>query len=476
MKEINRQGTIYRQLPNGTLTCGPLDQSDMVGGTGELSRNEEQNPERLNRIKQFHHHPKVLDFGCGSGLLVEYLRDMGVEAIGFDKYCSQGSSRRFIYNEWSAFEKEMFDVVTMVEVIEHTSAPHDELDKIFEVLKPDGVLMIETSFTDWMNLETDPYINPAIGHSTIFSHAGLEEVMKEKGFEVYGHINDNVRLFQKRGKWEPKITLITMGQGNPVAFKRTLDSFRGIYDEIIFGDVLIFDSDRDIITRYCDEYPLEIVRFQFNHIFKHGFADTLNELACHASNDWILYMNIGELMDGEHDIKSQLSIQYNCYSFDHKKETHRWFRLYNKKEVRWNNLIHEEVGGCNNVELRICPFNIFRMADSEKDGCDVKKHEPQTFYAKVCNDVKEMTYWNQYLKLIEHPELRGTTNEHWMKHARADYSSYQMRMTKKGKRYQAFVECNLAMYLEDIYTNAEFEKERFESSELINFQGDQKLL
>lgn len=464
MTEITRMGVVYHQLENGTITCGPLDQSGMVGGTGEEDRNHVHNPERLQRIKYLHPNPKVLDFGCGSGLLVEFLRRNGIKAEGFDKYLK--NSTDYLFSGDLAFSKGEYDIVTMIEVIEHTASPYLELQDIFHILKPGGILMVETSFTDWMELYTDPYVNPTIGHSTIFSHQGLDEVMQAKGFEIYGHINRNVRVYQKPAmEREKKITLITMGQGNPVALKRTIESFKDIADEIIFGDVLIFDSDRAIVEKYQEDYNLKIVKLPFNFIFENGFAYTLNELAGQATNDWVLYMNVSEVIDGEQFIKEQMSKDYNCYSLDHATETHRWFRFYNRKELQWGGIIHEEVIG----DLRPCPFNIYRFKDTEKDIDD-------PFKAKVSNDVKELCYFSQYIKLVEHPEMRGVTHQGWIDHATADYESFKERLAKKGKRYEAFLTGNLMMYLEDIYTNPDFAVERFESSELINYQGDRKLL
>lgn len=467
MTEIKRMGVTYTQLSNGTLMCIPLDQSGMVGGSGEEVRNQEHNPTRLQRIKEFHPNPKVLDFGCGSGLFMDYLQMNGVVAVGYDKYgMARGTN--------AEFPDDMFDVVTMIEVIEHLSAPYDELEAILACLKPGGILMVETSFTDWMDLETDPYINPALGHSTIFSWQGLDDLMIQKGFVIGNHINRNVRVYKKPGEkaFDPKITLVTMGQANPIALKRTLDSFKDVVDEIIFGDLLVFDQDREKISYYTKEYNFRMVKLPFNYIFQHGFAHTLNQLAEHAHNDWILYMNVSEVIDGQYSIKEeiqfpikvQMSNQYNCYSFDHAVETHRWFRLYNRKEVKWGGLIHEEVIG----DLRACPFNIFRMADTPKDDAD-------PFKEKVSNDVKEITYWQQYMRLVDHPELRANTHQGWIDHATQDYDYFKERMLKKGQRYEAFVEGDLQKYLNDIYNNPEFAEERFKSTDLINF-SDRKLL
>lgn len=479
MTEITRMGVIYRQHVNGTITCGELNQSGMVGGTGEETRNRVHNPERIQRIRHLHPHPKVLDFGCGSGLLVEDLLTNGIEAIGYDKYATDVHSesafvemmavrplKDHIFHDEFILQPAAYDVVTMIEVVEHTSWPYSELDQVLACLKPGGVVMIETSFTDWMELSTDTYINPSIGHSTIFSHKGLDEVMIAKGFEIYGHANRNVRLYQRpEVATDTKITLVTMGQSNPVALKRTMDSFKDTVDEFVFGDLLIFESDRKLIESYQKDYNLKVLPLEFNFIFKNGFASTLNTLAAFTSNDWILYMNVSEVMDGRHAIKAQMSNLYNCYSFDHAVDPHTWFRLYKRNELKWGGLIHEEVIGA----ARPCPFHVFRMMDTEKDMDD-------SFKAKVSNDIKELCYFQQYLRLVENPELQATTHKGWIDYATDSYDNLKERLLKKGKRYQAFVEGNLEMYLEDIYTNPEFAEERFQSSDLINFQGDRKLL
>jgi hypothetical protein len=84
----------------------------------------------------------------------------------------------------------------MVEVIEHLSSPFSELDHVYSKLKKGGKVYIETSFSDWLTKE-DSYIEPSVGHCTIFSHKGLDYLMQAKGFKVGEHINQNVRVYIK---------------------------------------------------------------------------------------------------------------------------------------------------------------------------------------------------------------------------------------------------------------------------------------
>ncbi len=250
-----------------------------------------------------------------------------------------------------------------------------------------------------------------------------------------------------------KISLVTMGQGNPIALRRTIEAFLPVVDEIIFGDVLLFEEDRKVIETYKHEYPLRTFQFDFNYIFKNGFSAILNELASYAKNRYVIYMNVSEVIDGG-DFKAALSDEYNAYYFDHAMEKHHWFRFYDKTEMRWRGIIHEEIHPIpgRKVELRACPTPSFRMADTDKDM-------DSPFKAKVYNDVKELVYFFNYMKLVDCPELIGVTHPGWVDYARDGYQSLKERIEKKGARYQAFIDSNLEAYLEDAYANKEFQEE-----------------
>lgn len=171
----------------------------MVGGGFEEERNTNQNgirEERLLHLIELMGLPKnapILDFGCGHGLLMLYLIENGFDCDGYDKY-----NPKFDYFEIG----KKYNIITMVEVVEHISYPFEEIDVIRDMLAPNGVLYVETSFVDVAKEEKIPlddffYINPEVGHSTIFSHLGLDILMLTKGFRPLEHFNRNARIFQK---------------------------------------------------------------------------------------------------------------------------------------------------------------------------------------------------------------------------------------------------------------------------------------
>jgi 2-polyprenyl-3-methyl-5-hydroxy-6-metoxy-1,4-benzoquinol methylase len=162
-----------------------LSQNEMVGGTGEQQRSL-QNIQRISKIKNLKNSPTVLDFGCGNGMFVKTMQDESINAFGYDPFNPSFAKMPSI----------KADIVTMIEVIEHTYQPYSEIDLIKDFLKVDGLLFVETSFSDWVDMNHD-YLNPIIGHSTIFSHAGLDLLMKTKNMMPENHINNNIRIFRK---------------------------------------------------------------------------------------------------------------------------------------------------------------------------------------------------------------------------------------------------------------------------------------
>lgn len=257
------------------------------------------------------------------------------------------------------------------------------------------------------------------------------------------------------------ISLITMTQGNPIALRRTIESFKDVCDEFVIGDVCIFEEDRVVIYELATEFNVRVITLPFNFIFYNGFSITLNVLASNAANDMIIYMNVGEVIgSGGDEIVDKLKKGYDCYYLDHATETHRWFRCYNRKVFQWSGLIHEEIVGEGD------PYHkpLFTFADTEKDMND-------PFKAKVANAVKELVYFNQLVRVVDNPSLLGATNAGWLNFAKEQYDSNVSRMNKAGDGLKAFKTGDFKLFWNYIHTSEDFKRERFISDSIIEFQG-----
>lgn len=265
-----------------------------------------------------------------------------------------------------------------------------------------------------------------------------------------------------------KISLLCMSQGNPEALKRTFDSVEGVCNEIIYGDLIILDEVRIDTWAMTKDYNCKIVGYDFNYIFKNGFSSILNDLSKYASNDLVLYLNCGEIIQKPERVLRLINerfIECNTFAMRHDHDPHVWWRLYDKNKVHWQGILHEELRG----ERIDCPYFLFTFEDTQKDISN-------PFHSKVADDVKELCYFKQYTKLVENPEIITIENEWWLNFAKENYQSMKHRLFDKRTRYEAFEEGNLEKYLNDVYNNPLFKEERFESNKLVEYQNSTKSL
>ena len=101
---------------------------------------------------------RVVDYGCGSGLLVRTLRDTGVDAWGYDLYSSPRLALGFQTPDYSGF-----DVVNLCEVVEHFDEPRQAFDAIFAsnpkmVVIQTGVAQQVTESWDYITAEHGQHI------------------------------------------------------------------------------------------------------------------------------------------------------------------------------------------------------------------------------------------------------------------------------------------------------------------------------
>jgi SAM-dependent methyltransferase len=93
-----------------------------------------------------------LDYGCGNGALLRFLaaqKDLRVHPAGFDESAVSRHLRDkgfefYDRNELQGLPAGSFDVISCIEVIEHTVEPKAVVEEISRLLKPGGVLLLTT--------------------------------------------------------------------------------------------------------------------------------------------------------------------------------------------------------------------------------------------------------------------------------------------------------------------------------------------
>ena len=108
---------------------------------------------------------KALDVGCGAGLLAEPLARLGAEVTAIDPAAELIEAARehaagqglMIDYRAAGIERldDTFDLITAMEVIEHTADPQQFLDDLAKRLAPGGLLILSTpAATGWSKLIT----------------------------------------------------------------------------------------------------------------------------------------------------------------------------------------------------------------------------------------------------------------------------------------------------------------------------------
>jgi hypothetical protein len=260
-------------------------------------------------------------------------------------------------------------------------------------------------------------------------------------------------------------TLIVMGSGNVSVLYQTLKSVEGICDEIVYGDLLLWEEDRIQINEYAKEFNMTIIPFPWNHLYEYGFSSLLNILASHATNPYILYLNTSEIIEKDFGVVEAIKNNPDCnaFYFTHLSDMHRWFRLYKKDEMQWSGIIHEQLKG------EYIPYHksVFQMADLPKDMMSIEK-------AKILDSLKEIVYFRQYMNLIDKPEALGETDHGWVRFSKENYDSFKERLGQRKDQVAAVEAGDL-----DAFLNAakyDIENQTFKSSIAVEYQNDNRFL
>ena len=182
--------------------------------TGDFKPLHVINPLRANYIdsKSSIKNLKVLDVGCGGGLLAEALNAKGAQVTGIDvteanievarlhaaKMELDIAYKLITAEEMVKKESGSFDVVACLEVIEHVPDPGQLIKACSDLLRPDGQMYLST-----LNRNPRSFVTAILGAEYIFNilPKGTHEWSKFiKPSELERHMrNAGIKLIESKG-------------------------------------------------------------------------------------------------------------------------------------------------------------------------------------------------------------------------------------------------------------------------------------
>ena len=197
------------------------------------------------------HGLSLLDIGCDTGALMSVARDeFGMQVTGLEVSPAAAEVARKQYHldvrvEEIAelkFPPESFDIITMVDVIEHTADPVTLLARLFPLLRKEGRLYIATSDHDALINALGLMLYQLIGrvsrplleklyipeHEFYFTRRTLSRLVQQAGFHIVRHVNYEFPLDEFGHGWVLKLGLIPMFALQKILQRQTLQELTAI--------------------------------------------------------------------------------------------------------------------------------------------------------------------------------------------------------------------------------------------------------
>lgn len=145
----------------------------------------------LQKLKKRIPQGSLLDVGAGSGILVEEALKLGFEADGIEP--STWLVKQALNRKLPVYEgilphpslKPQYDIITLVDVIEHVSNPVEILSEMKKVLKPNGIILIVTPDVSALvpKLMKSKWWHFRLAHIGYFDTKTLNLAMERSGFQ-----------------------------------------------------------------------------------------------------------------------------------------------------------------------------------------------------------------------------------------------------------------------------------------------------
>ena len=196
---------------------------------------------QLSDINLFKQTGRLLDIGCNIGMFLNVARSAGFDVSGVElnRECAEYARTNFGINvcseplEQAGFPDASFDVVTMYDVLEHVPDLHGILAGIHGILKPGGLLVVQSPNLDSVMADmTKPnwsWLTPP-DHLYHFTPDSLSSLLVQAGYKV-----EMIKTWEPADAFCADVMQARLGDSMPARIVRKLIRLSGVAEMLVSG-------------------------------------------------------------------------------------------------------------------------------------------------------------------------------------------------------------------------------------------------
>ena len=218
---------------------------------------------RSRDLRKYAKGNRILEIGCAYGFLLDYLRSDGWDVKGTEVSSLSGNYAKEILEldvrvcslTDAGYASKSFDVVMLLDVLEHMHSPYRTLAEIRRILSPDGMLVVQCPYElyHWEEIleavirgrksgSIEPDAVPA--HLYFFQPSTLEALLRKAGYRIIARQTGNY------GKIRRLVSPPSISRGTPAERIFRIIYFRLGIQKILYSITRLIGQGNGII-RYA---------------------------------------------------------------------------------------------------------------------------------------------------------------------------------------------------------------------------------
>lgn len=243
----NSCGLVFAEMDKDLLSC--IDKYACMVDEEYIAEEKgwrEASAKVLKRIERYKRGRKILDVGCATGFFLDEARRRKWEIYGVEasEWAAKYAIEKLNLNvkkgtlKDAAYPDQFFDVVVMLDMLEHLPDPKDTLLEIRRILKNDGILYISApNMTSAMSrILRAKWWGIKRFYLYYFTKMTFARMLDACGFKVK-RFNPHIRVFSIK-YWVKRLRPLSFMLYKMLDFISRIDNLGNIYLKINFHDTL----------------------------------------------------------------------------------------------------------------------------------------------------------------------------------------------------------------------------------------------